>query len=553
MSKVLYRKWRPRQLNQLIGQNSTSQTLKRAVSSSRVAHAYLFCGPRGTGKTSTARILAMAVNCRDPQNGEPDNSCDICVSIVEGRALDLIEIDAASNRGIDDIRNLSDKVRFTPSEARFKVYIIDEVHMLTSPAFNALLKTLEEPPEHAIFILATTEVHKIPLTIISRCQRFDFRRIPQDLMQNKLLELCESEGVNVSDQALALIARRSSGSLRDAENLLEQAIVSYNGTITDDNIRDMTGLQDDQTAILLSTHVINNDMAQALTKLNNLSSNGADLAELHRSMIEYLRCLLLLKTGAGGVEGYSEQTTNDMQNVASSTSLSRLINTLKIFASVDMRRDNSSSLPLELAFIQSAEIDQLNPPQAVTSVKNPPKSPSQQNSSQKNIEESSLNHPKETIAKSLPTPPVQMPPGQTSKPDTYQQEYPDQSSNTQATELDNKWNDIVRELRLIGNRFKLGALLRGCKNREASDGLLTIRFPYISHVERVKEELGDPVTRKQVEEILERIMDRPYKIEVALSSDSATTVPEKLSDTSPLVRAARSKGAQVISEREEEQ
>ena len=146
-----------------------------------------------------------------------------------------------------------------------------------------------------------------------------------------------------------------------------------------------------------------------------------------------------------------------------------------------------------------------------------------------------------------------MPPGQTSKPDTYQQEYPDQSSNTQATELDNKWNDIVRELRLIGNRFKLGALLRGCKNREASDGLLTIRFPYISHVERVKEELGDPVTRKQVEEILERIMDRPYKIEVALSSDSATTVPEKLSDTSPLVRAARSKGAQVISEREEEQ
>jgi len=177
LSKVLYRKWRPRKLDQLVGQNSISQTLRRAVSSGRVAHAYLFCGPRGTGKTSTARILAMAVNCRNPQDGEPDNSCDICTAILEGRALDLIEIDAASNRGIDDIRNLSDKVRFTPSEGSFKVYIIDEVHMLSKAAFNALLKTLEEPNKNTVFILATTEVEKIPLTIISRCQTINFKNI----------------------------------------------------------------------------------------------------------------------------------------------------------------------------------------------------------------------------------------------------------------------------------------------------------------------------------------------------------------------------------------
>ena len=553
MSEVLYRKWRPRKLGQLIGQNSISRTLKRAVSLDRVAHAYLFCGPRGTGKTSTARILAMAVNCRNPQDGEPDNSCDVCTAIIEGRALDLIEIDAASNRGIDDIRNLSDKVRFTPSEASFKIYIIDEVHMLTTPAFNALLKTLEEPPDHAIFVLATTEVHKIPLTIISRCQRFDFRRIPQDLMQKKLAELCQSEGVDASEQALALIARRSSGSLRDAENLLEQAIVSYSTTITEDNIRDMTGLQDDQTAILLITHVINSEMAQALTQLNDLSANGADLAELHRSMIEYLRCLLLIKTGAGGVEGYSEQTSTDMQNVASSTSLSRLINTLKVFASVDMRRDNSSTLPLELAFIQSSEIDQLNQAQPQTSVTDQTKSSRTPISPQINPSKSHTKQSKDSLTKTKQASPNTIHANQSPKPDIPQQESSEQGGHSQATELDHKWNDIVRELRLTGNRFKLGALLRGCKDREASNGLITIRFPYISHVERVKEELGDPVTRKQVEEILGRIMDEPYKIDVVLSDVIKPNGPEKISDTSPLVKVARSKGAQVIGEREDEQ
>ena len=184
MSEVFYRKWRPRRFDEVIGQDIVTQTLRNSVALERVAHAYLFCGPRGTGKTSTARILAKAANCMVSQGGEPDNQCNVCVSINEARALDLIEVDAASNRGIDDIRNLRDKVHFAPGEARYKVYIIDEAHMLTEPAFNALLKTLEEPPPHAIFILATTESNKIPLTIVSRCQRFDFRRIPMKTIEN---------------------------------------------------------------------------------------------------------------------------------------------------------------------------------------------------------------------------------------------------------------------------------------------------------------------------------------------------------------------------------
>ena len=191
MSEVFYRKWRPRRFDQVVGQEAATQTLRNAVALGRVAHAYLFCGPRGTGKTSTARILAKAVNCLSPQEGEPDDQCEMCASINEARALDLIEIDAASNRGIDDIRNLRDKVRFAPNEARYKIYIIDEAHMLTEPAFNALLKTLEEPPQHAIFVLATTEAHKIPLTIISRCQRFDFRRISLETAERRLAQLCK--------------------------------------------------------------------------------------------------------------------------------------------------------------------------------------------------------------------------------------------------------------------------------------------------------------------------------------------------------------------------
>ena len=256
MAEVFYRKWRPKSLSEVFGQEAITKTLRQAVACERIAHAYLFCGTRGTGKTSTARILAKAINCLSPQDGEPDNECHICVGINEARALDLIEIDAASNRGIDDIRDLSDKVRFSPNESRYKIYIIDEVHMLTEPAFNALLKTLEEPPAHAVFILATTEAHKVPLTIISRCQRYDFRRIPIDQMVAKLAYISEQEGIEVSDEALHLVARIANGGLRDAENLLEQVVVSYGSPISEDDVRQMLGLGGDEIVLELVKHII---------------------------------------------------------------------------------------------------------------------------------------------------------------------------------------------------------------------------------------------------------------------------------------------------------
>ena len=300
MSEVFYRKWRPTRLDEVVGQEMVSRTLRNAIDQGRTAHAYLFCGPRGTGKTSTARILAKALNCLSPQDGEPDNECATCTAINEGRAMDLLEIDAASNRGIDDIRNVRDRVNYGPTEGRYKIYIVDEVHMLTAEAFNALLKTLEEPPSHSIFILATTEAHKVPLTIVSRCQRFDFRRIPLDVSIAKLTDLSRKEGVDASPEALALIARESAGSLRDAENLLERALISYGSTLTEEHLRDLLELGSDEQALELSGHVADKSVKEGLTLINRIAAEGADLRQLHRAVVGYLRGVMLAKAGAVG-------------------------------------------------------------------------------------------------------------------------------------------------------------------------------------------------------------------------------------------------------------
>ena len=542
MSEVLYRKWRPRRLDQLVGQEAVSKTLRQAVSLNRLAHAYLFCGPRGTGKTSTARILAMAANCRAPENGEPDNRCDICVSIREGSAIDLIEIDAASNRGIDDIRDLSDKVRFTPAQATYKVYIIDEAHMLTAPAFNALLKTLEEPPGHAVFILATTEVHRLPLTIISRCQRFDFHRIPQGLIESKLAELCREEDVEASTEALALIARNSSGSLRDAENLLEQVVVSYGSPLTEAHVRDMMGLTGDEVALQAATHVLKGDIGAGLGLIGDVAGQGNDLAQLQRGVVDVLRGVLLLKTGGGRPEGYPEEAAAQMKEMADSAQLDRLVHALKTFSNVDMRRDSYSPLPLELALLEasSGPLPQAAP-QPARAQEPPPRAAARQSSppasqaSRPQYEPPQQRRPA-TVAAPPPTP-------------AYQ------AGNRPATSgggPDPQWNEIVRALRLTGTRFKLGALLRGCKEREIADGVITLKFPYTSHVERVQEELGNPATRREVEQTLERVLGDPYRIEAAVSQTDNHTAQRSAADRSPMVRAARSKGAQVVGEREDE-
>ncbi|HTG70657.1 MAG TPA: DNA polymerase III subunit gamma/tau [Candidatus Udaeobacter sp.] len=297
---ALYRAWRPQTFQDMVGQQHIIQTLQNSIREQRVSHAYLFNGPRGTGKTSAAKILAKAVNCERGPAEEPCNECDACIGITAGHIMDVIEIDAASNRGIDEIRDIRDKVRYAPSEVRFKVYIIDEVHMLTAEAFNALLKTLEEPPGHVIFILATTEPHKLPATIISRCQRFDFRQVSLEEQTEHLLKICREESIQADGDALAYIARLSEGGMRDAISLLEQVSAFAADRITLDAAVDVTGGMAADHFYQLAEAVKDRNVAAVMPLVESLMQAGKSADKCMENLIYYFRDLLVMKLAPQG-------------------------------------------------------------------------------------------------------------------------------------------------------------------------------------------------------------------------------------------------------------
>jgi len=364
-SQVFYRRWRPQTLAEVVGQEPVTKTLQNALSSGHVSHAYLFCGPRGTGKTSTGRILAKAVNClTNKGKGEPCNACEMCQAITEGRALDVIEIDAASNTGVEHIRDLRERVNYAPNEARYKVYIIDEVHMLSTPAANALLKTLEEPPPHAIFVLATTEVHKILPTIMSRCQRFDFRRISQADVVAKLDDIGKKEAIKIEPEALKLIARAATGSLRDAENLLEQLTTYYGKKITLPQVQTILGITGDWRAKEIVRHIVANDVAAGVATINGVSSDGLDLRQFNRELVEYLRALLLVKTGSDESIDLPAEDIAELKELAGKASLPQILKAVKLFGQLDLSLDNYSTLPLELALVDATLSPVKEPPPA---------------------------------------------------------------------------------------------------------------------------------------------------------------------------------------------
>src|SRR5688572_11091434 len=357
MPEILYRKWRPRTFGEVAGQEHVATTLKNALTTNRVAHAYLFAGPRGTGKTSTGRLLGKALNCTNRQDGEPCNECESCRDYLAGRALDLIELDAASNRGIDEIRSLREKVAFAPGAGEYKVYLIDEVHMLTDAAFNALLKTLEEPPPHVVFILATTEAHKLPATIISRSQRFDFRRIPLAAAVARLQVISDGEGITAEPAALELIARTATGSLRDGANLLDQLATSYGNDLTVEHVRAGLGLIGDERAGRLARLALQGDLAGGLTLIASVRADGLDLRQFQREIIDELRDLLMVKSGLDPAEGATLERLADLRQAVDGVTTATLLTALRSFGEADMKQDPNSTLPLDIALAECALAD----------------------------------------------------------------------------------------------------------------------------------------------------------------------------------------------------
>ncbi len=354
---ALYRKWRPSTFDEVKGQDHIVTTLKNQIKNDRIGHAYLFCGTRGTGKTSVAKILAKAVNCEHPVDGNPCGECEVCRAVAAGASMNVIEIDAASNNGVDNIREIKEEVAYPPTQGRFKVYIIDEVHMLSIGAFNALLKTLEEPPAYVIFILATTEAHKIPITILSRCQRYDFKRISIDTISDRLSELMDAEEIEADERALRYVAKAADGSMRDALSLLDQCLAFYMGQeLKYENVLDVLGAVDTEVFSDFFRGIIDGDAIGLIHKLEKIIIDGRDLSQFVSDFTWYLRNLMLLQssTDASDVLEMSEENLRLLKEDATLTDLNGIMRYIRVFSELSGQLKNSSQkrVMVEVALIK---------------------------------------------------------------------------------------------------------------------------------------------------------------------------------------------------------
>lgn len=530
MAQALYRKWRPQRWDEVAGQEHIIRPLKNAIKADRVAHAYLFAGPRGTGKTSTARLLAKAVNCLANELEErPCGECEHCVAIADGSFLDLIEIDAASNTSVDDVRDLRDRINFAPNKGRYKVYIIDEVHMLSTAAFNALLKTLEEPPPHAIFILATTEVHKILATVLSRCQRHEFRQLPLTTIQEFLQEKVNDEGIPVEADALDLIARQATGSLRDAISLLDQ-LSSTGEKVTREYAEVILGTAPHEAVDGIISAIAQNQIGQGLAVINDAIDRGADPRQLARQVVDYLRGLLLIKMKNPDLIDRPADQMQRMQEHAEILERSKILTGIKVFSKVagERRTTWQSSLPLELAMIDAAgHIPGPNPSQSEPSG-------------------SASRQPKRVDGIDSPVDPPPVPPTKKEASRIKSASPPAELAGTITFEhiLEN-WREVLQAARAQDPRVQ--ALLNSCRPLGVEAGALVIGFSSDLLREKMEKEHNLRVAIAAIKQVFgDSLVLRCVLTEAWQSGGYEAVAPPPMADQGMVATALRELGAQVV-------
>lgn len=509
MHKALYRAYRPQTFKDVVGQEHIIRTLKNQIQNNNVGHAYLFCGTRGTGKTSTAKIFARALNCQNSVDEEPCNECEVCKDILSDNIMDVIEIDAASNNSVDDIREIRENVKYTPAKCKYKVYIIDEVHMLSQGAFNALLKTLEEPPSYVIFILATTEPHKIPATILSRCQRFDFKRVTVKDMSTRMKEICDDVNVVVDDRALNLIARNSQGALRDALSILDQCMSFSENDIEYKDVVDLLGTVNIEQLFEMAEYVIKEDTKKCLEILNEFVVWGKDIKNLIDDLIDHFRNLMVCKVSSDLDEIISlpEEIVEQLKAQASTIEVNDIIRILNILSTTQGAIKVSSN-PRVLAEVSIMKLSQPMFDESKESLLKRISNLEEVIKSGKininnNVEIESKKETKETSEKN--------------EVEAEEEVFYEEVKSEDVELIEKSWENILTHIKKDKN-MPVYAILREAKEFNVSANNLYIVFD--DNFAFAKNKLSDEKTRNYIESVIREILNRSFSIKIILKSES---------------------------------